>query len=131
MALELNITKKYNKYGVIDSNGNVLVKHSYDKIYKFDENFHSVVNNYNGKFGVIDINNNIVLDIIYNKISDFKYKLAIVSIKNKVGLIDNSYKVLLKAQYDKIEYDHNDVIKITFGNKVFTLSKASLLNKLP
>jgi len=131
ISSDLFITKKYNKYGVIDNNGNVIIKHTYSKIMPFNDNNHAVVYSYNDKVGVIDSANNIILDVIYTKIDEFKYDIAIIHIKNKVGLVDKSYNVLLKANYDNINYNYNDAVELVIGNKKLIISKKDLYNKLP
>lgn len=100
---DIKITKKYNNYGLEDTNGNILVKHKYKKISAFTKDGFSIVKTYGNKFGIIDINDKFLLEPIYDHIGEFYNSYAKIKIDNKIGLIDKDFRVILKPQFDEID----------------------------
>jgi hypothetical protein len=92
------IIKQNNKYGVKDSQGNQIIKYSYDMIYPFDNNGFAIVNNFGGKFGVINSKNEIIVDIIYDYIDNFEDDKAQIILNGKVGYINQFYEIVTKPQ---------------------------------
>ena len=130
-SIDYKITNKYGKDGVVDTKGNLLVKHSYNKIYPFNNKNQAIVSNFKNKYGAIDINNHVILDIIYDSIGQFYGDYASIQIDGKFGLINNKFKVLIKPQYDMIEDFVEDTTIIRINGKVGCLNKELKLKLKP
>lgn len=107
--------KKNDKYGLIDFQGNIIVKAKYDEISSFDYNEGLLLVKEKDKYGVININGAVVVKPNYDKVeSDGYYEEGakysksgfIVANKNgdkyKYGYINFKRKQILKIEYDQI-----------------------------
>lgn len=120
------------KYGLIDFQGNIVVKAKYDEINSFEYNEGLLLVKKDGKYGIMNINGAIVVNEKYDKIiSDGYYQdeqqyrnsgfiVAIGSENNyKYGYIDRQGKQVLKEKFDqldRLEIPSNDVYIVAFEN---------------
>lgn len=112
-----------NKDGVINRDGEVIVKPIYKKAYNFttleennyshphyinlhwlhiDDNEYAVVKNIDNKLGVIDKEGNLKLKVIFDSIGQFFNGYSKVEVSGKYGLINNDFEIVLKPIYDEI-----------------------------
>jgi len=114
-----------NKFGVIDSKGNLLIPFIYDDIRSFYKKKYSIAK-INNKYGVIDYHNKLLLPFKYNKLS-FNNKKEILIAKNnnnKFGVIDLFDKIIIPFDYDSINFCCKEIKKdryIVSKNRKFGL----------
>jgi hypothetical protein len=130
-----------NKWGFSDVNGNILIKPQYDSVTVFFEHYFTgiycskVVKN--NKEAYIDSSNKYLtrkFDKIDFSFSNEKYNY-IIKIKDKYGVMDRNYKILIPFNYDKLYQDDMDLYgntKDTYYGKVkdiyFKISIEDTLN---
>lgn len=120
------------KYGLIDFQGNIIVKAKYDEINSFEYNEGLLLVKKDGKYGIININGAIFVKEKYDKIiSDGYYQdeqqyrdsgfiVGIGSDNNyKYGYIDRQGKQILKEKFEqlgRLEISGNDIYIVAFEN---------------
>ena len=126
-----------DKDGVINGNGDVIVKPIYQRVHNFSESnetydhlnyvnihwFHddsdkqfAIVENIDGKFGVINAKGQLVLKVIYDHIGSFFNGYARIKLNKKYGLINKDFEIVQKPIYDDIkEFVFNTAIVIYNG----------------
>lgn len=111
------------KDGLINNEGEVLVKPVYKKVFHLDNqvsndythphyvNLHwihlndekfAIVKNIDNKYGVIDRNGNLLLKVIFDSIGNFFNGFAKVEVNGKFGLINDDFEIVVKPIYDGI-----------------------------
>lgn len=100
------VVKKYNKYGVIDKTGKVIVEPSFDNIYSFSEGFAAV--NQNGKWGYIDKTGAFIIKPQFEWALAFKDGMAQVMQNGKYGYIDKTGKVCVECKYSYAGKNFNE-----------------------
>lgn len=124
--IDYMIFKENNKFGVINKNGDVVVKALYDEIqipnpskplFVCMYNYNTDLNQYNIKV-LNDKEEQILYQYVYveaiklnTPISNIPYEKSVLKYKDKgkYGLINFEGKVILKAQYDDIEsFNYNE-----------------------
>lgn len=126
--------KENGKYGLIDFNGNIVLKAKYDEINGLDYNEGLLLVKKNEKYGIININGAIVVkekyDIIqsdgyYEEENDYKKSGFIVGKRTdfgyRYGYINCYGKKVLDNKYNQIERIQNinktdDIYLVTFEN---------------
>lgn len=86
------------KYGVIDSNANLVVDFVYDRINRF-YNGYAIVR-LDGKSGVVNTKGEIIVNLIYDDISDYKEGYACVKRGGKYGFINMNGDVVVDFVFD-------------------------------
>lgn len=140
-------TKEYSsivttgeKDGLIDDNGELLIKPIYKKMYYLD-NLHSnayahphlvnmhwfhvadekfaIVKNVDNKYGIIKKDGTLALKAIFDSIGQFFNGYAKIEVDKKFGLIDEDFKVVLKPIYDEVRnlLDDSIIVKNYDKNK--------------
>jgi len=107
--------KQDNKYGIIDFEGNIIVKAIYDEISSMQNKEGELLVKQNDKYGIINMKGHKLLDIKYDEIENdnyytrelgYKQSGYIVGIRTDEGLrygyINNNGKVVLKSEYNKV-----------------------------
>ena len=95
------VVNKQGKCGYEDEDGNLIVKHNYDYISPFNADGLALVAK-NNKFGFINLSGDEILPIKYDYISPFNEGFAQIKAKNRIGLIDQYAKLILKPSYSTI-----------------------------
>ncbi len=102
-----------DKVGVVDTNGNVIIKPVYAYIYNKGglKGFFEVGNKVNKKFkrGFIDIKENVKIPIIYDDVFYVRENLIRVVMDDKFGVIDTLNNTILPIKFDYVACD-NDLI---------------------
>ena len=117
------IVKKGNKYGFIDSKGNVAIPAKYDLVYSFKNEKYTVVQN-EGKQGCVDKKGNVITPLIYDKIQKSQPNgFAVVQLGNKQGCINTKGKLIIPCEYDKIyAFDDSYQAKVKKDGKTGKIS---------
>lgn len=107
------------KYGVIDTQGKLVVDFLYDGMEDPSCNRIRVLNN--KKFGYLNIDGKEIISCKYIDASDFRANRAIVGVDyNKYGLIDLSGKIIIPTEYSNIKF-MNDSLLVAYTNLKSTL----------
>ena len=88
---------KDNKFGFIDTNGNVVIEPQFEDISEFSEGLAAV--KLNNNWGYIDKSGKIVIKCRFENAMDFKEGLAPVKAFGRWGFIDKTGKIVIKVQY--------------------------------
>lgn len=94
----LACVKKNEKYGFIDTKGNVVIDFQYDKAFDFSEGLACVSKN--DKYGYIDKKGNVIIDFQFSDAHRFSDGLAYARKNNKYGYINKEGKVIIDFQFD-------------------------------
>lgn len=108
-----NATNSIENVGLINQEGEIIVKPNYQDIRPFQEGLAAV--SLLNKWGFINTSNEIIIPCNYDKVSYFKYGYVRVKVGEFVGLIDKEGKKILPPIYDKIskKYKSNfNIIKV-------------------
>lgn len=100
---ENKILRVYNnqqKYGLIDTLGQVTVNLKYDKIGAFNESRLAVKRN--GSWGFVDENGLEVIPCRFQRVKNFYGGLAAVKLSNKWGVVDKQGNIVIDFQYTRI-----------------------------
>lgn len=105
-----------DKFGIVNKQGQVLIKNKYQYIeYAFDNCF---IVTENSKVGVIDINKGVLIDFKYDiiqKIKDKNVLQAIISNTNTIEMYNNKIEKQISMK-DAILYTHSNYIKLISNN---------------
>lgn len=103
----LVVNKENNKYGVIDSEGNVLIEPKYDSITYIPSTETDFLVKANGKVGIISKSKETKVKLIYDNIEliDESTGLYVVEIDNKYGVIDKKGNIKIHIENDEIGID--------------------------
>ena len=113
------------KYGIIDSDGNVIVDFEYDFIFPFEDGLALVVKG--SLMGAIDEFGTIIVPIIYDQIGDFFKGLAEVKIKEKWGVINTSGEIIIPLEYEKVVFCVPSQIRMQNKNDIYDFNSNGVL----
>ncbi|OMQ13543.1 WG repeat-containing protein [[Flexibacter] sp. ATCC 35103] len=106
------------KYFQIASYQKILIfKNEHDKEICYDYSINEFVSDYiycaeplgpeiitfqglNGKYGIKNLQNKIIAEPLYDSVLVIKKKFIVVKLNNKIGIIDNTNKILIPFKYD-------------------------------
>lgn len=115
---------KNNKYGLVDSSGNVLIKPTYLGAEVLNEGFF-VFKNAKNKLGIINYKNQLILPFDYDEIRpDSARKFVIVSKNGKYGEASYLGKMTIPLEYDGLTYLNNKPFLLSYKN-----NKAGMISK--
>ncbi|AYF55284.1 hypothetical protein DFH04_11120 (plasmid) [Clostridium novyi] len=98
----VTVFKQNNKYGVIDKEGDIVIKPQSNEIDCFKNGYATIINK--GKKGVIDKRGNMVIKPQFDSISDIQYNHFVIRSNNKDGIIDIKGNILLQPQLYNISF---------------------------
>ena len=96
----LRVFNNQQKYGLIDTLGQVTVNLKYDKIGAFNERRLAVKRN--GFWGFVDENGVEVIPCRFQSVKNFYNDMAVVKLSNKWGLIDKQGEIIIDFQYTRL-----------------------------
>lgn len=100
-----------NKYGVVDSQGKIIIPFIYDEIQDFNGTANTIVK-LRGKFGLVSSDNKIVYPVVCESIMTWKdLDYYIITKNNKAGIIDKILKPVLNFNYQDLSpcfYDNKN-----------------------
>ncbi len=101
----LLLVKKDEKYGYVNTNGEVVIDFQFDDAYSFSNGLASIKKD--GKYGFIDTKGNIVINPEFDDAKYFSDELACVKKGDKYGYIDKNGNVVIDFNYDNA-YDFSE-----------------------
>ena len=104
---KLYIVIKQRKYGLLTTEGEILVDLTYDRIKPFSHGLAMVVKN--DKFGFMDSKGNLAIDLVYDEANVFSYGFAPVRQGELWGYINTDDTVVVDFQYDYAYPVHKDL----------------------
>jgi len=115
-----------DKWGYIDSYGNMFTKLIYNYCSDFSNELASV--QINDKWGFINSNGNMLTDFIYDDCDDFSNELATVKINDKWGYLNSDGNMFTNFIYDVCSDFKNGIARVKINgkwgflnsNKIFT-----------
>lgn len=107
-----------DKYGIINSNGDILVDFIYDNILSYKNGL--FIAQINGKYGIIDKNNKTILKFEYDTMS-YAGNYIIVTKNDKLGVLNNKYKTLVNFT---IKIDTSIEFYNIYGNNIHGMYSA-------
>ena len=110
-----------NKWGLADSQGNVVVPAEYEKLSYFKEGFAIVAND--GKYNFININNERLNKNDYTDVKPFQNDRAAVQFGEKWGYVKNDGVTAIRAKFEKANSFYNGVATVQFNNKWRIINK--------
>ena len=109
-----------DKYGFIDTKGNIMIDCIYDKVRRFSDGFALVKKD--GKYGFIDTKGNLAIDCsAYDNVCSFEEGLSSVVKNDKFGFIDTKGNLIIDCIYDFAFDFHNGIAKVEKDGKMFTI----------
>ena len=99
------ISHERGKMGLLSSDGEIIVEHKYDSLYKFSDGIAVVEEEY--KYGLINESGKIILNIIYHQIHPISDGLSRIEIYEscenkrilKIGFVNTSGAIIIPCQY--------------------------------
>ena len=116
---ELYAVKKHNKWGYMDSSGNIVISPQFDEAWRFSEDL-AVIGlgeDWNSrKYGFIDKSGNVVIEPMYQAADFFNEGLARIRLDDKFGFVDKNGKVIIEPLYDGAGYFFDGLAMIRIGD---------------
>ena len=149
---QLTIIQEFDKKGVINQSGYVIVKPIYKQILNFDgsDNFithpnfanlhwlhnksdqaYSIVQNINNKYGVINQKGQLLLKPVYDSITYFFDGFMRIQVGNNYGLVDEDFNIVLKPRYNEVTEFTEDIAIIKHNGKYGCIDKNMRLKIKP
>jgi len=110
----LRIQKNEEKYGLIDTLGQVTVNLFYDEIGAYCDDRLAVKRN--GLWGFVDTEGREVIPCKYRRVNNFSESYAVVKLRTKWGLIDKQGKVIIDFNYTRLGNVRNGLLWV-YTNK--------------
>lgn len=103
---QVDFEKVAEKWGFVDTNGNIVIEPRFYSVGDFSEGLCSVMS-YNGKWGFIDKTGKIIINPKFDRVFRFEKGMAVVSINDKFGVINEKGEIIINPIYDFIKPDGN------------------------
>ncbi len=103
------------KFGIINQQGNLLLKPIYDSVTYFFNGFLRI--EVGDKFGLVDTDFNIVLKPTYDYIGEFVGDIALLHHKEKFGCINRDMDLKIKPTYDRIYFQQESFLRTKIEEK--------------
>lgn len=94
------IVNKKGKIGLVDQQGNEVIKCQYESVQPFKDGVAIVTKS--GKTGIIDLKGEVLLPLKYSQITRWNDVLYLIKDGKKMGLADHLGKIILPANYSYI-----------------------------
>lgn len=106
--------KLYNKYGFINTTGDLIINYSYDRAYSFSDGLAAV--SVNGKWGFINKTGEMVIPYKYDGALSLSEGLAAVAVNGKWGFIDRFGNCVVPYSYDAANSFADGLAHVLRGN---------------
>jgi hypothetical protein len=94
---------KNGRFGIVDTNGNLLLPLQYDNI--VNTNAGGIIVEQKNRFGVLNQDFQLVIPIQYDEVTvSNESRNFIVKQKNRYGIFDRDFKIAIPVQYDTVIY---------------------------
>ena len=117
----------HSKWGFVDTNGKVVIKHKYYDAGNFSEDLARVLISVFGelkKWGFIDINGKVVIKAKYEDAGNFSEGLARVKDNKRWGYIDKNGDEIVPFMYDIANDFTEGIAKVKLNGKWILINKA-------
>jgi len=116
--------KVKNKWGFINTLGELYIKPKYSKVTVFSETGQAAVKT-NGKWGFIDVNNQLVIPCVYDKVRFFWNELCAVKKNGKWGFINTNGQTIIPFNYEDALYFHCELAAVKINGKYGFINKSN------
>ena len=101
----LAAVKKDGKWGYIDTTGKYVIKPKYEEASDFFDNGLACIQ-INGKWGFIDKTGEFVTPPQFSGVNGFSFNKGYISVSKgaKIGIMDDSGKIIIEPIYNRIEW---------------------------
>ncbi len=133
--------RKRERWGFINTKGELVVPFKYNEVGDFSEGFAHVVEAdeseinsdfiflEHGKHGFIDKKGDVVIPLIYEDAQRFSEGLAPVKLKGKWGFINKKWEIIIPASFDMVEPFHNGMAMVRKTEEETFKEKYGFINK--
>jgi len=118
----LFVIKKNDRYGFINSDGQLRISNRYESARTFNEGLAAI--KLRGKWGFINKQEKIIVQPFYDRVSDFHKSLSVIQSKELFGIINQSGMEILKPEYEMISKISNDYFITTNTKQKYGLVNA-------
>lgn len=113
------------QYGVLDSNGKMIIPFEYGKNWYYNDGYFAVTKN--KKRGIIDFDGNVIIPFEYEQTIPFSEDLAAVKKDGKFGYVNKSGQVVIPFQFDNAQsFKNGRAVVMNFKGRDIT---KALINK--
>lgn len=118
----LYVIKKDDKFGYMNTNGEIVISPQYDKATTFENGIACI--QYNNEYGCIDKQGKTVVEPQFDEMKNFSEDLAAIKISGKWGYIDKSGKIKISPIYDEADNFSDGIAKVETNNKIGYIDKS-------
>lgn len=124
----LAVVRVNNKYGAVNTQGNVVIAPRFDYIEPFKAGVAIVQNN--EQFGAIDTKGNLIIPTIYQLLFSFNNGIFTAKAKEKYGFVDKNNNTVLPFKYKKAtQFSENIAAVVTLDDPCTSNCMMRLINK--
>lgn len=109
------IAQRGNKYGLVDSNGNIVLRFTYDAIFNYDNELLYKVT-YNHRCGLVNYRGDFVTDIIYNEIIYESPQMIYLEKDGYKGMCNIHGYMIIPTLFDEVLYCGNNFAMVKNGD---------------
>lgn len=111
--------QKGEKWGYIDSFGNIVIELKYDALDKFDS-YGRARMIYNNRFGVVDCGGRVIIPAAYDYIDTFgTLDVTVAQVGDKYGVINDDFEIVVPFEYSYIYSFNNAHSTVAYQNGKF------------
>lgn len=121
LALAKKVYARYELYGYVDKDKNVVIPFSFETAHAFKEGM-AVVRK-DGKYGYINTNGDLVIPCIYYSATDFNEGVARVKINNKYGFINECGKIVIPNIFNSATNFKDGKSRVRILDRMFYIDK--------
>ncbi len=104
-----------DKYGFINSTGDIIIPFEYDSVNYFSNGYVGVCKN--GKWGIINKHNQLVISYKYDFAFAYYHTLFLVVQKGKINYITRDENDFINFEYDEVDWFRSNYAKIRINGK--------------
>ena len=118
------VASKESKYGIVNSNGKVILPFEYDNISNYDNPLlFKVIKNH--KCGLVSSQGRFLTDIAYKEIEYISPEKIYLYKGDTVGICDIDGKIVVPVKYDDVAYSGNMIAMVKEGARWYLLNCAT------
>ncbi len=110
-----NVTNREGLMGLVDIDGDVVIKPNYEIISPCFEGFCSVYDDKSAKYAIFDTNGRNRTGFVYDKVGDFSEGYAQIYVNGKWGYIDKNMRIAIEPIYMQSSAFKNGYAKVIHG----------------
>ncbi|MFM7672901.1 MAG: WG repeat-containing protein [Bacteroidota bacterium] len=117
----MGIVKKDEKWGLIDTNGSIILPIKFESIAEFSEGLVAVSDN--SLWGFYDKKGNIKIPCIYENVGKFSEGLSPISINGKWGYINKENRIIIPCIYDYADTFRDGLAQINVKENIYIIDQ--------